>query len=312
MVAKCFKVCWGFTVQGEANSIDKCLERAFGNLSLFCLSNDLRVQSVRNFTVLNMHGAKGAFPYSGCKGADTITILKWLLFLTGLHLEDESWSVEDKSALSWMNQGCKAGLAFSQGIHGHGLWLKRSCVVSLRAAYQRFGNAYSHLASHCVRKQYTLVGMVPKLHALMHFRTDCDQAILEDREFTLNAASFDCSMSEDFIGRIARQSRRISFRNVEREILLSFQTKAKFAIDRFTKNRWKRAWRAEVPTSDCAGPALHLNHQIANKVKNASGRNYNLATFSEISGCFWYHQTQRQKFCTQGRCRYIHESKKYE
>lgn len=184
-----------------------------------------------------MHSARGAFPYLGCKGSDTIIILKWLQFLTGLYLQDEHWSLEERGALKWMLRGAKAGLAFSQGVHGHGIWLQPSCVSFLRQACQRFGNAYSHLASHCVQKGYSLFGMMPKLHACMHFRSDFDDSIQQQRLLTLNPAVFDNSMSEDFIGKIARQSRRISFRKVEKQILLSYQTKAHFEIARFKKRR---------------------------------------------------------------------------
>jgi len=231
----CSRCCWGFTIQGEGNAFGKLLERAFGNLKLFCVANSLSIQSVRNFTVQNMHSAKGAFPYLGCKGSDTIIILKWLQFLAGLYLQDQHWSLEEKGVFTWMVRGAKAGLAFSQGIHGHGIWLQPSCVLFLRQACQRFGNAYSHLASHCVRKGYSLFGMMPKLHACMHFRSDFDDSIQQQRRKTLNPAVFDNSMSEDFIGKVARQSRRISFRKVEKQILISYQTKAHFELERFKK-----------------------------------------------------------------------------
>eukprot|EP00435_Cladocopium_sp_Y103_P034029 s147_g8.t1 len=75
-----------FTVQGEGNAMAKCLDRAWGNLLLFCNAQNLRVDGVRGFTVLNLHASKGAFPWLGCKGSDSITLLKWLIFLARLHL----------------------------------------------------------------------------------------------------------------------------------------------------------------------------------------------------------------------------------
>ena len=184
-----------------------------------------------------MHASKKAFPWLGCKGADTIVILKWLQFFLGLLMSEDSWSPEHKRILNLMLEGSKAGLSFSQGIHGHGIWLKVSCVKSLRRATRRFGHAYVRLAAYCVEQGYTLFGMVPKLHAKMHYQADFDDSIRETRQWTLNPAAFDNSMSEDFIGRIARQSRRISFRNIEKSILLSYQTKAHFVIDKFKKRR---------------------------------------------------------------------------
>ena len=183
----------------------------------------------------NLHATKNSFPFVGCKGSDTVVLLKWLDFLTGLHLGDPSWSDGDRQTLQWIQDGCRAGLRFSQGIHGHGIWLKQNCVSYLRRAVQEFGNNYARLAQMSLTRGWSLFGMTPKIHALMHFRSDFDDSIRSGRPFTLNPAVYDNSMSEDFIGRIARQSRRISFRNVERTILKSYQIKAFFVINAFRK-----------------------------------------------------------------------------
>ncbi len=182
-----------------------------------------------------MHAAKNAYPFLGCKGSDTPVLLKWLCFYVGLQLADDSWPAEDRKVLEWMLAGARAGLSFTQGIHGHGIWLSPSCARSLRLAVQSFGNCYAHLAEHCLNKGRSLFGCVPKLHAYLHFRSDFDDAIADGRLFTLNPAVFDCSMSEDFIGRISRQSRRISFRNIERSVLKAYQMKAKFVITKFQR-----------------------------------------------------------------------------
>lgn len=127
-----------------------CLERAFGNLKLFCMVDKLLVTGVRSFTVANMHAAKNAYPFLGCKGSDTPVILKWLCFYVGLQLGDTSWPAEDRKALEWTLAGARAGLSFTQGIHGHGIWLSSSCARFLRNAVQSFGNCYAHLAEHCL------------------------------------------------------------------------------------------------------------------------------------------------------------------
>ena len=212
-----------------------CLARAFSSLKLFCMANRLQVFSIRSFTTANMHAARNAFPWLGCKGADPIVILKWMRWYSALELLNTGWSVRDRSILFWISSGAKAGLAFSQGIHGHGIWLGPSCVAHLKHAVQHFGNAYAHLAHHCLNSGYCLFGQVPKLHSYMHFRTDFDDSTQQRREHTLNPAVFDNSMSEDFIGRVARQSRRVPFRGIEKTILRSYQVKAKFAIDKFKK-----------------------------------------------------------------------------
>ena len=164
-------------------------------------------------------------------------MLKWLRFFVALVLQQDGWSRTDRKVLNWVISGAKDGLAFSQGIHGHGIWLAQSCVVFLRKTLQSFGASYALLANHCLNCGYSLYGMVPKLHAHLHFRADFDDSLAGGWPHTLNPAVFDNSMSEDFIGKVARLSRRISFKNIERTILHSYQVKVKFEIDKFKKRR---------------------------------------------------------------------------
>ena len=73
----------GFNEAGD-NGQAACLARAFANLNLFCSANNMKIYSIRGFTVANMHAARNAFPWLGCKGADSITILKWISILCRL------------------------------------------------------------------------------------------------------------------------------------------------------------------------------------------------------------------------------------
>lgn len=205
---------------------------------LWCVVSKERVNGIRSFTVLNMHAAKGAFPWVGCKGFDSIVLLKFLVFFSGLQLHQAGWSCREKLVLRWICDGSKAGLQFSQGIHGHGIWLPPSCSLFLRKAIRKFGACYSLLAKYAFDHGYCLYGMIPKLHALMHYKPDLDAAVSQNR-FAINPATFDTSMCEDFIGRVSRHSRRISYRNLERGVLFAWQVKTKLTIDRFVKNRGK-------------------------------------------------------------------------
>ena len=180
-----------------------------------------------------MHAGKNAFPWLGCKGSDSVVVLKFLRFYVALILGEGGQSPSDQQALKWMLSASENGLAFTQGIHGHSIWLVPSCVRHFRNSVNRFGIAYAHLAAFCMGRGYCLYGMVPKLHALMHFRTDFDDSLREQRPHTLNPAVFDNSMSEDFIGKVARQSRRVPFKNIEKTIINAYQVKAKIVIDKF-------------------------------------------------------------------------------
>ena len=225
-------------VAGEGYSVGARLERAYGSLRLFCDVKTLGLR-LRGFTIQNFHqGPNQAFPYVGSKGADTIIIMKWLLFFSRLQLDVQtSLSPRDREVLLWISSGAKAGLSWGQGLHGHGLWLKQSCVRYLRQANHKFCSCYSFLAMHCLERGVSLFGMIPKFHALDHFRADFDDSLAAGLERTLNPACFDNSCSEDFIGKIAKQSRRISYKNIESALLLAYCVKAKFVHDKFCKER---------------------------------------------------------------------------
>ena len=135
-------------LEDSDNQMPTCLKRAFSNLKLYCMANGLQVAGIRNFTVQNMHAARNAFPWVGCKGSDTIVILKWLSFYGSLQLQQEGWSPKNQQLLRWIVAGAKGGLSFGQGIHGHGIWLAPSCVSHLKRAVQKFGSAYAYLAHH--------------------------------------------------------------------------------------------------------------------------------------------------------------------
>lgn len=182
-----------------------------------------------------MHAARNAFPWLGCKGADSITILKWIRFYASLQLQQAGWSAKYRRVLGWIVSGARGGLSFSQGIFGHGIWLAPSCVAHLRRSVQQFAESYAHLADYCLKEGYCLYGMVPKIHAFTHFRADFDDSLREHRQSTLNPAVFDTSNSEDFIGRISRQSRRVSFKRIERTILRAYQVKTQVEISKFCK-----------------------------------------------------------------------------
>ena len=240
LVASCiilmgYMGCFDDGCPGESCSVPSRLERAYGSLKLYCYLRKLQIR-LRGFTLQNMHyGGAKAFPWLGCKGSDSMIVLKWVKFFAALKLQQHGWSKENEQTLQWILDGANAGISWGEGLFSHGLWLKRSCNRHLARAVQRFASCYCRLAKFCCQNEYSLYGMVPKLHALVHFRADLDDSIERNQVAALSPTCFDNSMSEDFIGKIAKQSRRISFRNVEHQLLLHYKTKLKFQINKFRK-----------------------------------------------------------------------------
>lgn len=133
-----------------------------------------------------------------------------------------------------MKQAAEHGLEF-QAIHGHGMWLKPGCRQGVERSCRMFLDCYARLAAHAFQQRRTLFGMVPKAHAFAHVYHDLH--LSRDQEYTLNPAVWDCSMSEDFVGRVARQSRRISYKQVVENTVLAYKVRANLTIQRFKKIR---------------------------------------------------------------------------
>ena len=181
------------------------------------------VNGLRSFSKEKLHfPTMNSFPYVGCKGSDTVVLLKWISFYAGL--KDEELLVKTADH----------GLAF-QTIHGHGLWLRPGCRKSIERSVAGFLAGYAKLAQRALQQRRTLFCMVPKVHAFAHFQHDAEKA--KDEPFTMNPGAFDTSMSEDFVGHVARQSRRISFKNIVENTVLAYKVRANLIIQRFKKAR---------------------------------------------------------------------------
>lgn len=224
-----------FDSDGDSHSLDARLKRAWSNFYLWSCAEGVTTSGIRSFSKQKMHrNTESSFPYLGCKGSDTILFLRWLRWLTALHRLSAPPASSGWVVLNLVWQGCNAGLML-QKVHSHGLWLKRSCNVSASKSAQAFLASYARLAHLSLQKNLFLFGMVPKLHSLAHVVHDLQSS--EAQEHSLNPAVFDTSTSEDFIGRVSRQSRRVSYRNHTHNTLLAYKIKANLVIKRFKNAR---------------------------------------------------------------------------
>ena len=225
------------------------MERAWGHLMMFCSAEGLYVNGMRSFSRDKLHYTKASsFPYLGCKGSDTVVILKWLCVVCNAQMNTATDPALLR-VLEMMRSGIEGGLGFTQGIFGHGLWLQATCVAHLRSCLQQFLAAYSHLALFCVQRSWRLFGMVAKYHMLAHFKHDLEMAMRSRRCWTQNPATYDCSSNEDMIGILSRQSRRISYKHTcfERTLLQHYMLKLRSVIKRYRKQGCaqpaRKVWR---------------------------------------------------------------------
>lgn len=220
-----------FDHEGDGCGIDDRLGRAYAGFMLFCDTNSLKPAGFRSFSRQKLHlPTLGSFPYIGCKGSDVPILLKWLLFFTRLNLIAKPGDL----TLLLISAGCDSGLGF-QGIYRHGVWLQSTCRAKLEKDLERFLGSYARLAALTYQQGYQLYAMVPKAHALDHIKYSLELG--NQKEFTCNPSVWDCSMSEDLVGHISRQSRRVSHVHVVANTLLAYKVRARFVLERFKKAR---------------------------------------------------------------------------
>ena len=217
----------------DSLGIDARLGRAWSSFALWCDTHHVTPGAIRSFSKEKMHlPTMGSFPWCGGKGSDSILLLKWLRFLAVLHGREHP----EMAIFRLVLKACDGGLAF-QCIHAHGMWLMPTCRTKIIRAAKDFDQSYARLAYIAFTNQRQLYAMVPKLHALDHFPVQL--GLQEYDDYSLNPAVYDCSMSEDFIGKVSKQSRRVSFVNVVENTLLAYKVKTKFVIKRFKKKRFQ-------------------------------------------------------------------------
>ena len=222
----------------DSKAMENRLARAWSLFTLWCESENVSPQSMRAFTKEKLHYmTQNSFPWIGCKGSDTMLLLRWLRwfssFQLGLHPGSE--------ILAKLVKACQSGIDF-QRIHRHGIFLWPQCRLQIMYSCRNFCHAYAELASLCFRSGRTLFGMVPKAHALAHIDHYLQDARNAGDPISVNPALYDCSMSEDFVGQVARQSRRVSYKKTVDNTLLAYRVRAKMVIQRFKKQRGLWPW----------------------------------------------------------------------
>lgn len=227
----------GLFDDGETDfSIERRLKTAWSQCYLWCCTNGSKPASVRSFTREKLHYKRGSYPWISCKGSDTVIFLKWLQFYIKLIMPQHVGGPLAVS-LDTMLLGVQAGLSFTKDIHRHGLFMQKRCQLKLWKACSSFLRAYAVLAAKALQEGQSLFGLVPKFHSMAHFKADIHDLLRQMRAggeeiLLLNPAVFDCSGNEDFVGRIAKQSRRIGFKLALDNLILAYLVKFKFTLKR--------------------------------------------------------------------------------
>ena len=229
---------WGY-FYGDSNSFPDLLSRCYADFRDACSAMHL-CPNVKHFTRDGLHFKKHAsWPFGGWKGSDSLLILRWFVKLLreGRSQQGQGRLLRQNSLLQHpldpahlpvlkaVHDGSCAILSLFQVLHKGGVWLGTAEARRAKDAVDLFCCSYMFLASFFYQQGLMRFHLEPTLHAMKHFSVRIGEQLDAENTRVLNPNIFNCEMSEDFVGQVARVSRRVAARNCGLRTLQRFLIK---------------------------------------------------------------------------------------
>ena len=230
------------TWPGDSAQFDNRMQRAYDDF-LFCCKGELggATPHCKTFTREILHFPREtSFPFGGWKGSDSMLLLRWLVRVIrygvsqnvgsprpGRSLVDEA-PADRQSSLSAILDAACGMVHFFQILHKCGAWLQPDVADKLCNDVDIFCSAYSYLASRSVASGVCRFHLEPSLHVYRHMSVRMRGLLEKGAERILSPGCFLCEASEDFVGHIARLSRRCAARATCQRTLQRYLIKAHF------------------------------------------------------------------------------------
>ena len=207
-----------FDYEDMPRNLPQRLARAHSLFVMFCSASNLR-PSLRSFTKENFHIKNYlSSPMMNCKGADSMILLKWLSWFLRLQLKQPQVQGYE-TILGTMRQTVEACQEMFQIMHSHKLFLERDCATRLYFACMRLVRGYRLLAKQAISVNVRAFVLKPKLHALHHVAHQLKTELEGGQILIQSPQSHACEINEDYIGRVARLSRRVNIRVCDLRII---------------------------------------------------------------------------------------------
>lgn len=235
LVASCLFWCIGNGYYGRGNLPD-LLAAAHGSFKLFCMAKG-QSPSLRSFTkALFQYKSKKTYPWANTKGSDTVLLLKWMVVQL-FAFKGNPLQADHFTMLDLMLKTASAAQRYYDHLYSHGLFLSRTCAISLYLDGRRFIVGYKLLAQKTLGRGclFSLFAIKPKLHMWQHTLVDIRQTLERGATFVVSPLIYNCEGNEDAIGRLSRLSRRLDSRGVEGKVLQCFLVQAHLAHRRLKK-----------------------------------------------------------------------------
>ncbi|CAE7295378.1 unnamed protein product [Symbiodinium sp. KB8] len=219
---------------GEPKNITQRLIRGFSLYKLWCLASG-KNPSLRCFTKANLKfETSSKFAWINCKGSEVVMLMQWLDFLVPKHVAEPK-QASDLVFLRAVAQMIRGGLDYVGIMRSHGIWLPLNCGKVQLHAGLAFARGYAFLAQHLMDCQTAGFRLRPKLHYLMHLLMPLKSQIDNDDPWVLNQAIHLCEANEDFIGRLARVSRRVHPSQASLRTTQRYLVKVRLLLERLLK-----------------------------------------------------------------------------
>ena len=219
-------------VPNESREVNARLSRAYSWFKLYCMA-EKKTTTLRKFTKGTFHCEKSRqFPEIGGKGSDSVVLLQFLEWFLKLSLRAPK-EEGHRQLLMAMLETSQGALAFVGVLHSHGLFLTRSCASFLLKSGRRLLKGYGYLAKRSLQENRRLFKLRPKVHFFAHVLYDLQQQLGTGHQTVFNSpAAYNNEANEDFIGRVARISRRVSARTTTRSTIGRYKVAAKLLLKR--------------------------------------------------------------------------------
>ena len=223
----------------SVNIVDR-FERAHSWFVLFCRAQG-HSPGLRSFTkaFFNMQTLISA-PWSSSKGSDSILLLQWLRHSLRIHMLNRTVPGHEQ-LLSHMLQVVEACLGLRM-VHHHKLWLDRQCARLLYVHMMTALRGYSRLGKAALQLHIRAFIQKPKTHALHHLAIFLKQELEKGASVIMSPQAHACEVSEDFMGRVCRLSRRVGFRQVNLRVCHRYFIKVNALLRKRRASKNPKVW----------------------------------------------------------------------
>lgn len=208
-----------FDYEGSTQNLTDRLTRAHSSFTLWCQAEGhcpgLRSFSKQFFNVKNYASS----PWVSSKGSDTMLLLRFCCFFLQLNIVRPPGDHVrcSESFLRDMLEVCQSAVGLT-AVHTHGLWMERSCAKLMYVKMLTLLRGYSVLGRRSLEAGRRAFTQKPKLHALHHLAISLRSALQSGSSLVMSPQACACEANEDYIGRVARLSRRVGFKLVDRRV----------------------------------------------------------------------------------------------